>query len=278
MPHIRREAAALVAKGWSARKVGRYFGFHHTAVMKWVARAKKIGYHPIPTRSSKPKSHPRRLDPTIEERIVAIRSAHRRYGAAIHQQLLNEGMHVSLSSVNRVLDRHHLLKKKSPWKRFHPHLERPVVAQRGDLVEVDTIHRMVSTQKRLYVFALVDVYSRSAYAKAYAQMNAATALAFVQEAERKLGFPFKTIQTDRGPEFGRWFVSQSKKRHRYTRIGKPNDNAHIERFNRTVQEECLDHAPNNVEEINRALKRYLRYYSNERLHAGINFLTPMQVV
>jgi len=25
---------------------------------------------------------------------------------------------------------------------------------------------------------------------------------------------------------------------RHTRLGKPNDNAHIERFNRTIQEEC----------------------------------------
>ncbi len=37
MPKIRREAAYLVLnKGWSARKVGRYLGYHHTAVMKWV--------------------------------------------------------------------------------------------------------------------------------------------------------------------------------------------------------------------------------------------------
>jgi len=26
------------------------------------------------------------------------------------------------------------------------------------------------------------------------------------------------------------------------------------------------------------LKKYLRYYKHERLHAGINFLTPAQVV
>lgn len=25
---------------------------------------------------------------------------------------------------------------------------------------------------------------------------------------------------------------------RHTRLGRPNDNAHIERFNRTIQEEC----------------------------------------
>jgi len=86
------------------------------------------------------------------------------------------------------------------------------------------------------------------------------------------------LQSDHGPEFGDWFVTQVQKLHRYTRIGKPNDNAHIERFNRTLQDECVDKLPRDVRKINCALKKYLKYYNNERLHTGINFLTPMQVV
>lgn len=76
------------------------------------------------------------------------------------------------------------------------------------------------------------------------------------------------LQSDHGPEFGSWFVEQAKKKHRYTRIGKPNDNAHIERFNRTLQEECLDRFPDDVQVINGALKKYLRYYNQERMHMG----------
>ena len=278
LPKIRQEAARLVHRGWSARKVGRYLGYHHTTIMDWVKLSKSIGYHPIPTKSSRPKFHPRTLDERIEKRIVEIRMQHRRYGKAVHAQLLNEGMRVSLASVNRTLDRHHLLKKKSPWKRYHPHVDRPKALKRGDLVQVDTIHRMIDDKKRLYVFSLIDLYSRDGYAKAYERMNAATSLKFIEEAEREAGFHFNMLQSDHGPEFGRWFVSQIKKNHRYSRIGRPNDNAHIERFNRTLQEECLDKVPNDVLEINRALKKYLKYYKYERLHGGINYLTPMQVV
>jgi len=278
LPKIRQRAADLVRRGWSARRVGRYIGFHHTAVMSWVRKAEKIGYHPIPTRSSRPKSHARSLDPKIEARIIAIRLEHKRYGKAIHQQILNEGWKVSLASVNRTLDRYRLLKKKSPYKRFHSHQDRPKALKRGDLIQVDTIHRMISEKKRLYVFSLIDLYSRDAYAKAYAKMNAATSLRFIREAEKEMGFHFEMLQSDHGPEFGNWFLSQIQKDHRYSRIGRPNDNAHIERFNRTLQEECLDKIPNDVSLINRALKKYLRYYKHERLHAGINFLTPAQVV
>ena len=278
MPRIRREATRLVHRGWSARKVGRYFGFHHTAVMRWYRLAKKYGDHFILTKSSRPKSHPKRISIEIEKKIIDIRKKHGRYGKAIWKELENSGIKVSLATVNRTLDRYGYLKKKSPWKRFHPNVERPEVAQRGDLVEIDTIHRMISEKKRIYVFSLIDLYSRNAYAKAYMRMSAATTLEFVSEAQKELGFHFNMIQSDRGPEFGKWFVTQIKKSHRYTRIGKPNDNAHIERFNRTLQEECLDKVPNDVSSINCELKKYLQYYKYERLHAGINFLTPAQVV
>lgn len=278
MPRIRREAARLVHKGWSARKVGRHLGFHHSAVMRWVQLATEIGDHPIPTRSSRPKSHPKELEKSIVRKIVAKRLEHHRYAEAVHKELINEGVRVSLSSVKRTLERHYLIKKRSPWKRYHPHQERPYPLKQGDLVQLDTIHRMISEKKRLYVFTLIDVYSRQTYAKAYEKMNSARSVLFVKEAQKYLSFCFETLQSDHGPEFGKWFVDRIQRSHRYTRIGKPNDNAHIERFNRTLQEECLDKIPNDVSTINRALKKYLRYYNYERVHGGINYLTPIQMV
>ena len=278
MPRIRREAVRLSVRGWSARKIGRHLGFHHTAVMKWVRKAERIGDHPIPTKSSKPKSHPKQLNEKVVRKIVEKRLKNNRYAEVVHQELQNDGIIVSLSSIKRTLERHYLIKKRSPWKRYHPHQERPYPLKSGDLIQIDTVHRMISEKKRLYVFTMIDIYSRWAYAKAYAKMNSRTTIRFVQEAQKNAPFKFKMLQSDHGPEFGKWFVTQIQKNHRYTRIGKPNDNAHIERFNRTIQEECLDKLPNNVFEINCALKKYLKYYNNERLHGGINYLTPMQVV
>ena len=278
MPRIRREAARLIHRGWSARKVGRYLGFHHTAVMEWHRKAKKIGDHPIPTKSSRPKSHPKQLSKEIVDKIVKKRLEHGRYAEAVHRELLNDGIQVSLSSVKRTLERRHLIKKRSPWKRFHPHQDRPYPLKSGDLVQIDTIHRMIDDKKRLYVFVLIDVFSRWTYARAYERMNGRKSLRFVEEAQRHAPFQFSMLQSDHGPEFSNWFVARIRKNHRYTRIGKPNDNSHIERFNRTIQEECLDKIPNDVSKINCALKKYLRYYNYERVHGGINYQIPMQVV
>jgi len=278
MPRIRREAARLVRSGWSARKVGRYLGYHHTAVMEWLRRANKIGDHLIPTRSSRPMSHPKQLSEDVVQKIVKKRLEHHRYAEALHRELLNDGVNVSLSSVKRTLGRKNLIKKRSPWKRYHPHVDRPYPISPGDLVQIDTIHRMTGEKTRLYVFTLIDVCSRQTYAWATERMNSKVSVGFVTNAKRTLPFDFQMIQTDHGPEFGKHFVSRIQKKHRYTRIGKPNDNAHIERFNRTLQEECLDKIPNNIRAINCALKKYLRYYNYERVHGGINYLVPMQVV
>ena len=278
MPRIRRDAARLFFKGWSARRVGRYFGFHHTAVMKWVQQARKIGDVPIPTESSRPHSHPKQLTEEVVKRIIQKRKAHNRYAEVVHHELKNDGIRVSLSSVKRTLDRNYLIKKKSPWKRYHPHQERPIPTKPGDLVQIDTIHLMIGKKTRIYIFVLIDVYSRWAYAKCYPRMSSRIALNFVRDAQKYAPFTFQMLQSDHGPEFGDWFVIQIKKSHRYTRIGKPNDNAHIERFNRTLQEECTDKVFRNVYSINCALRKYLKYYNHERLHSGINFLVPMQVV
>ena len=196
----------------------------------------------------------------------------------VHQELINQGIKISLSSVKRTLDRHGLLKKRSPWKRYHPHVDRPYPQKAGDLVQIDTIHLMINEKERIYVFVLIDVYSRWVYAKCYGRMSGKIALNFVREAQKLASFKFEMLQSDHGPEFGKWFVTQIKKKHRYTRIGKPNDNAHVERFNRTLQEECIDKVKTNVRAINCALKQYLRYYNYERLHMGIFLKTPSQLL
>lgn len=278
MPRIRREAAQLAHKGWSTRKIARHFGFNQSTIVRWVEKSKVYGYHAIPTLSSKPKHHPKQLSDELVWKIFHQRLKTKRCAEVVCEELRNSGVNVSLSSVKRTLDRSGLLKKRSPWKRYHAPVERPKALKPGDLVEIDTIHLMVNEDERIYVYVLLDVYSRWVYARAYRKMGGRPSLNFVHEAQRQAKFNFKMLQSDHGPEFGNWFLAQVQKDHRFTRIGKPNDNAHIERFNRTLQEECTDKVRKNVWSLNKAIKKYLEYYNNERLHMGISLRAPMQLL
>jgi transposase InsO family protein len=277
MPRVRRDAAAMVGRKYTVAQVARRYGVGTSTISKWVKKAKRYGHIPIPTRSSKPKHHPKQLSTELCWKIFHKRLLNNRCAEVVHQELLNEGVTVSLSSVKRTLDRMHLTKKRSPWKRYHPSVARPVPLKPGDLVQIDTIHTMQSEKVRMYTFVLIDVYSRWVYARSYQKMNSATTLRFVREAEGHAPFRFSMLQSDHGPEFGKWFVTQIQKRHRYTRIGKPNDNAHVERVNRTIQEECLDTERRTPRAYNKALKVYLPYYNEQRLHLGIGLRTPTQL-
>jgi transposase InsO family protein len=274
LPRLRREAVQLVRKGWGVRQVARYTGFSPGAISKWVRRAPEHGRKPVPTKSSRPASHPRALDQQTIQAIVECRLKHRRCAEVIHHLLKEQGTVVSLSSVKRVLKRKNLLKEKSKWKKFHRSPHRPEVAQAGDLVELDTIHILTFTGKRFYVYTLLDVHSRWAHAKVSPRITAARTVRFLEEARKKAPFPFKMIQSDHGSEFSQWFTTHAGITHRHSRVRKPNDNAHLERFNRTIQEECLYSLKQEPWIYQQAIKRYIPFYNNERPHLGLNLQSP----
>ncbi len=279
MHRIRMEAVRLVKyRGWSTRKVARYMGFSQSVIVKWCKKDPSGGWYRIPTQSSRPQHHPKELTLSMARRIVAKRQEIKRSAEVVHQELLNEGCRVSISSVKRTLDRQGLLKKRSPWRRYHVSQPRPYVENPGDLVELDTIHLMKTPTERIYIFTLIDVYSRWTYARAYERANTKSALNFLARARMASSFSFLHIQSDHGPEFSTHFTERSGLPHRHSRVRTPNDNAHVERFNRTLQEECLDGVPRTLPALNRALAIYLPYYNTKRLHFGLNLKTPAQVI
>jgi transposase InsO family protein len=218
------------------------------------------------------------LERSSVEEIYHKRVLTKRSAEVVHQELINDGVFVSISSVKRTLDRCGLLKKRSPWKRYHPPILRPDVHKQGDLVQVDTIYLITKEGHRVYVFTLLDVYSRWAYARAYAHADTKSAPKFVQRAQRLASFRFKVLQSDHGSEFSQWFTDHIFSVHRHSRVRRPNDNAHLERFNRTIQEECLDGVPRDVVALNKALAKYLPHYNGKRLHFGLNLRTPLQAL
>jgi transposase InsO family protein len=89
------------------------------------------------------------------------------------------------------------------------------------------------------------------------------------------------LQSDHGPEFSKWFTKRIVERgmaHRHSRVRQPNDNAHLERFNRTVQEQCISRLPRRLSIWRKEIPEYLRWYNEERPHMGLNMQTPLQVM
>lgn len=278
MPRLRAKAVNMVLSGKSVSSVARYFGYSKSAVSKWVKKSPPGGVHYIPTESSRPHHHPKELSEDVVEKIIECKKKYNRCSDVIHQHLLKDGIKVSLNSVKRKLDYAGLIKKRSPWKRIRKPIKRPEALKPGDLVMADTIHLMISEKRRIYVYTLIDVCSRWCYAWATDKISAGKSLEFLKKAQGLADFKFNCIQSDNGSEFSQYFSERIKTLHRYSRVRKPNDNSYVERFNRTLREECLKELPTNVKIFNRALPEYLKYYNAERLHMGINFKTPSYLI
>lgn len=288
--------------------VARRYGVHRTTIYRWYIRWQRQNQidlknynHPsiavgkafklsgakwnIKTLSSAPKHHPNRIDNDTVQRILALRTQSNRCAEIIWYQLSKEGKNISLSSVKRILERYHRLNKWSKWKKYHKTVARPLVSAPGDLVEVDTVHYVDKlTGKRRYITTVIDLYSRMSYAECADKLLPGYAFKTVLHAQDRFGFKIKTIQSDNGPEFSKWFTTSLKGKgiiHRHTRVHRPNDNAHIERFNRTLRNECIGyhmHRTETSQTINQKLWQYLDFYNNHRLHLGLQCLTPSQML
>jgi IS30 family transposase len=276
LPRLRMEAVKLVKKGWTTRQAARHFGYNQSTVARWVQRVQDERIHGlagVPTKPSRPETHPRALTPEIVQAILTERVKHGRCSEIVHADLVDQGVMVSLSSVKRTLKRHEMLRDRTKFRRKRIIVPRPPASSPGALVQMDTVHILDwTTDKRFYLYTILDVCSRWAYVELHEQLRAKIASEVVLRAQAKAGFRFVVLQTDNGPEFSvgfRHIVDSHGITLRHSRVRKPTDNAHIERFNRTIQEECFGQYPTLKAALEKDLAGYLDYYNNRRRHMGL---------
>jgi transposase InsO family protein len=272
LPGVRREARRLLKEGWSTRKVARHLGYTQGAIVKWSHR------HTADTVSSAPKKSPLALPEELRARIIAKRLEVRRCAIVVHTLLKREGVGVSLSSVKRVIGTYCApLKRKCLKVRAYP--PRPDANHPGALVQMDTVHFLGADGVKRYVYTALDVYSRTGYAMASDRANGVVSTAFFERARKYFSFCIETIQTDNGPEFKLWFTDHLKRQgvsHRHNHPRSPNENGHLERFNRTLQEEMPKegfsmHDPEDI-------PLFIDWYNTERPHMGIDCRTPLEML
>lgn len=236
----------------------------------------------IPTTISSPHTSPRAISEYIVTRIVELRAQLKRCAEVVWYHLTTvDGLAVSLSSVRRILRRNHCF-DGARKKRVRPdNPRRPHVTKPGELVEIDTIHHVDPLSgKRLYYYTVIDLYTRMTHVTMATVLRQSLAIQTILAAQASFGFAIAMVQSDNGPEFSRYFEQRLQRlgiQTRHTRLHRPNDNAHIERFNRTIQDECIGYYWRRSVPLphqQQTVTSYLDYYNNSRVHLGIQLLTP----
>lgn len=132
-----------------------------------------------------------------------------------------------------------------------------------------------------YLIMFLDEYSRYVvHWDLMPCMDGDSVALAAQEALSKLNDGVKPIiQTDNGSGYiSREFklvLSENGIGHHRIRPHTPEDNSLVERAHRTVGEALDEHDPDNYWEAKDCITEIVGYYNNERLHSGINYLTPV---
>ncbi len=279
-------------------------GVHRTTMWRWLRKWRKLNEHRqltndnrpmrpvgyerfrtctwnIPTDSARPHGHSKAITAAVIQQVLAVREQLKRCAEVVWHHLVTVlRVRVSLSSVRRILWRAGVaVGRKKRVRPDNPH--RPHVTKPGELVETDTIHHVdPHNGKRLYYYTVIDLFTRVAYVRLASKLSPGLAARVVLEAQDRWGIPLSMVQADNGPEYGRYFEQVLRSQGittRHTRLYRPNDNAHIERFNRTLQTECIGHYWRRSVPLHHQrdmLIAYLDYYNTQRVHLGIQLQVP----
>jgi transposase InsO family protein len=222
----------------------------------------------------------------LQELIEALSRKHPRLGYRKLTRLLRaEGWNAGKKLVQRIRRECGLRVKrwvKRPRRRGRSTGTIPTRAERLNHVwSWDFVADRTDNGGRLRILCLIDEHSRECLALHVARKLTAHDLIEVMErlvAER--GAP-EHIRSDNGSEFiahilQQW-LAQRQVKTLYIEPGSPWQNGHVESFNGSLRDECLDREVMlSVAEARVLIEDYRRHYNEERPHGGIGYRTPAQ--
>ncbi|WP_386339145.1 IS3 family transposase [Xanthomonas citri pv. citri] len=146
---------------------------------------------------------------------------------------------------------------------------------------VDFMSDALACGRRFRTFNVVDDFNREAlHIEVDTSINSQRLVRVFEQIKRDHGLP-QVVRSDNGPEFlGEAFTSWLKTNGvalQYIQPGKPNQNAFIERFNRTFREEVLDlNLFACLDEVREAAHWWMIDYNDARSHDSLGAMTPVE--
>ena len=261
--------------------LSREFGVPREVLSRWWQRTKHDGLEGLTPKSRRPKRS-RRTSRVIERRVLRLRR--RRLGPARIAALVG----TSAKTVHRILVRHGHSRLPRPPRRTSRRYEK---TRPGELVHVDIKFLPALRNARYdYEFAAVDDFSRAAVVQVATDGTTQSATQFLEHVVATLPYPVEAVLTDNALAFTMRYAQHADRLTRFQeacqRLGiahllvrprQPQSNGKVERFFRTVDEECLALQTRwNFAHRNRAIDRFVWFYNHERPHLSLHGMTPVQ--
>jgi len=216
--------------------------------------------------------------------IAAIRV---RYGyRRVHILLKREGWNASRWLVQRLYQEEGLaLRSKRPRRRkMAAHRQARTKPTGPDQAwSLDFVADELPQGRRYRCLTVIDVYSRECLAIEVEQnLRGEDVVATLDRLRQARAVP-KVLFCDNGTEFTSRILDLWAYHHRvqidFSRPGKPTDNAHIESFNGTFRNECLNTAWfKSINEAKIEIEAWRKDYNESRPQRSLNGRTPKEFV
>lgn len=170
------------------------------------------------------------------------------------------------------------VKRKNKYSRGRTN-KSPKVKKPG-YIEVDCITIYLQKKKHYFV-SIIDIFTKFAHVEKVSTLSSKNAKFAFQKFQDKYELPIHTVQTDNGSEFLKYFheyLEEEKLKHQFIYPRCPKINGVVERFNRTVQEECINRSDilyYDLTKFQEELTEYLQWYNYRRPHASLNYASPV---
>jgi len=287
-----REIIRRVNKGGRVVDVARDLGIHRSTVYRWIQRAKTaqgtLSSLHLERKSTRPHTI-YKYNFTSQERVDIEK--HRRHRGQMAEKIKYK-LHLPISwrTVHRFLKEKNLVRKYGYHRR--PRFQDTVHMHLGNTKTIGYLQMDVKYVTpelsgltwTCFEYAIIDIYSRYKEAVILNHLDQDGSISALLEILPRLPFKPVFIQTDNGLEFQERFKAMCKKlglKHHFVHKNTPNENAIIERSFRTDEEEFffyMERVPKHYDELREWFANWLHEYNHERLHMGINFKTPYEVV
>ena len=223
-------------------------------------------------------------DADVIRAINAEIDRHPRWGFwKTFKALRRKGHRWNHKRVYRVYCKLNLNQKRRAKKRLPKRIKRPLlVPQRPNQVwSADFMSDALYTSKRFRTFNVIEDFNREVLQiEIDTSLTSKRLIRVFERLKLERGLP-DTLRVDNGPEFlSGAFVAWAESNGmtiQYIQPGKPNQNAYIERFNRTYRNELLDlYLFRNLAEVRDATYWWMIEYNEQRPHDSLNDLTPVE--
>jgi transposase InsO family protein len=272
---------ALHEQGVPLIELSREHGVARPVLSRWWARYQAADLAGLQPTSRRPRHSPQRLTPAKERRALALRADGK---SAAHIALALELGH---GTIQRLLERVGLNRLPRPVR---PKPRRYEKQRPGELVHIDIKFLPALRNARYdYEFAAVDDFSREAVVWIGLDQSSTSATTFLEQVVATLPYRVEAILTDNAFAFTMRYAQHADRltrfqqacaslgiRHYLLRPHAPQSNGKVERFFRTVDDECLNRRPLfTFRARSRAVDDFVWFYNHKRPHLSLGGMTPV---